>query len=624
MSEISIIIPVYNAETYLSECLDSLICQTFEDIEILCIDDGSADKSRDILKQYAFKDSRIKIFSQPHSGPAHARNLGLKNADSPFLMFCDADDFYEPNMCEEMLNTMKNYDVDMVICDTEVIETEENHGRTPGNIEYCRLKYKGYGKLNSDLRKGMNILLWNKILKTDLVRKWQIDFPGGYKSDDDAFMMQYLAVANTFFGLDKKLYHYRLLNNSVMGQIYAQGKTSALFDKIGSTGYVLDFLSRNHLLNDNLWIVSKVKSTALYPLNYLSVPDSVRYLKKMHDELLGCLDVKLIKQYQVLQDCMDEKYEKIIKEYCKAGKSGASRNGKRSIVTNAIMRLTKLFLRCRYRLLSLRKPLKIGFLRLHNEENTVIACLMSVVDMLDKIVLIHSDITDSSLKLVGDYIKANSLENKILIFRYPYHVYPQNAGEYKKEFEWKNSLAAYYQFGYEICRKIGRFRNGYIAKIDADQVYMNNCFQKIEKEMIEEKYVLIINSYGGYNGYADTKDKTYALLERPQLGCLNGSAGDHLCIPLGLASKVNFTMEITADHAWEVMDMPHKYYRFKRNYDQVMWFHFNHKKVSEGVLKPLSEQQYEEYRQKILPLLIQSNSDYVHLKVQKNVDDQKL
>lgn len=285
------------------------------------------------------------------------------------------------------------------------------------------------------------------------------------------------------------------------------------------------------------------------------------------------------------------------------------------------MRLIKFILKCRYRLFSLRKPIKIGFLRLHNEENTVIACLMSVVDMLDKIVLIHSDITDSSLKLVENYIKANSLENKILVFQYPYHVYPQNAEEYRNEYEWKNSLAAYYQFGYKICCKIGRFRNGYIAKIDADQVYMNGCFQKIENEMIAEKYVLIINSYGGYNGCINTTDNTYAIWKRPKVGLLNGSAGDHLCIPLSLASKVNFTMDVTSDHAWEVLDLPHKYYRFKRNYDQVMWFHFNHKKLSDGTFRPLTVQQYNEYRRKILPLLKQSNSAYVNLKIQTKPND---
>lgn len=317
MPEISIILPIYNGESYLSECLDSLIAQTFPDIEILCINDGSIDNSLKILNRYASKDNRIKVFSQQNSGPACARNLGLKNVNSPFLMFCDADDSYEPNMCEEMLHAIKTYDVDMVICDTDIIETESDHGRSPGNIAYCRLKYKGKQYLTPDLRSAINILLWNKILKMDLIKQWQIDFPSGYKSDDDAFMIQYLTVAKTFFGLDKKLYHYKLLNDSIMGKIYAQGKTEALFDKIGSTKYALDFLIRNHLLEDNLWVLSKVKSTILYPLTYLQIQDSLKYLKKMHNELLICLDTNMLKQYQVLQDCKEEKYEKIIKEYGK-------------------------------------------------------------------------------------------------------------------------------------------------------------------------------------------------------------------------------------------------------------------------------------------------------------------
>lgn len=106
MAEISVIIPVYNAEKYIAGCLDALCAQTFGDIEVLCVDDGSTDGSGSILAEYAGKDPRIRVLPQANSGPAAARNLGLKNAGGRYVMFCDADDSYRPDCCERMLRAM--------------------------------------------------------------------------------------------------------------------------------------------------------------------------------------------------------------------------------------------------------------------------------------------------------------------------------------------------------------------------------------------------------------------------------------------------------------------------------------------------------------------------------------
>ena len=125
MPEISIIIPNYNTEQYLPRCLNSLIGQTFKDIEIILIDDGSTDNSVKIMKEYAKQDNRIKVIEQPNSGPARARNQGLENATGKYLMFCDSDDWYEPNMCEIMYYTIENKKTDVVCCHT-LLSCEKN------------------------------------------------------------------------------------------------------------------------------------------------------------------------------------------------------------------------------------------------------------------------------------------------------------------------------------------------------------------------------------------------------------------------------------------------------------------------------------------------------------------
>ena len=105
-TEISIIIPAYNAEKYLPRTLEALLAQTFKNWEALVVDNNSQDSTGKIIKEYTKKDNRIKYLFEEQPGPATARNLGLKNAQGKYIMFCDSDDWYEPNMCEIMYNNI--------------------------------------------------------------------------------------------------------------------------------------------------------------------------------------------------------------------------------------------------------------------------------------------------------------------------------------------------------------------------------------------------------------------------------------------------------------------------------------------------------------------------------------
>lgn len=112
LPKISIIIPVYNAEKYLHECLDSVVSQTFKDIEIICIDDGSADNSYQVLQGYADKDSRFVILQQENKGAGAARNKGIEIAKGEFLAFLDSDDYYaDYTVLEKLYNSAKNNNI---------------------------------------------------------------------------------------------------------------------------------------------------------------------------------------------------------------------------------------------------------------------------------------------------------------------------------------------------------------------------------------------------------------------------------------------------------------------------------------------------------------------------------
>lgn len=113
--KISIIIPVYNVEKYLHECLDSIINQTFTDIEIICVDDGSTDKSSEILEEYEQKDKRFTVISQPNKGVSAARNRGMQQAKGKYIMFVDSDDWLAHNACEQAYKAATGNDCDMLL-----------------------------------------------------------------------------------------------------------------------------------------------------------------------------------------------------------------------------------------------------------------------------------------------------------------------------------------------------------------------------------------------------------------------------------------------------------------------------------------------------------------------------
>lgn len=113
--KISIIIPVYNVEKYLHECLDSIINQTFTDIEIICVDDGSTDKSSEILEEYEQKDKRFTVISQPNKGVSAARNRGMQQAKGKYIMFVDSDDYIASNACELIYNSAEEKRCDILL-----------------------------------------------------------------------------------------------------------------------------------------------------------------------------------------------------------------------------------------------------------------------------------------------------------------------------------------------------------------------------------------------------------------------------------------------------------------------------------------------------------------------------
>lgn len=221
MPEISILVCAYNAQEYIEQCLDSLVNQTFKDIEIIVVDDGSNDKTHNILTTYARKYPNICVLHQNNAGPGPARNWALSRAKGKYIMFCDSDDWYEPTMCEKMYASITSQNVDLVCCNCVLEYEGDCFGRDKQKLNYHYLKFEGKKLLSLEIKQLINLVLWNKIFKKELIDKFNISFPAIREHDDDSFVSQYLYVACSVWGLMLSLYHYRLREKSIMA-IYWQ------------------------------------------------------------------------------------------------------------------------------------------------------------------------------------------------------------------------------------------------------------------------------------------------------------------------------------------------------------------------------------------------------------------
>ena len=153
---VSIIVPVYNGEKYISRCLDSLINQTYSNLEIVLVNDGSIDKSKEILNEYAKTDNRIKIYDQINQGASVARNIGLEKANGKYIMFVDADDYIDSHMVEEMIKNIKHENT-IVFCDNTEIWSK--------NIDERKLFNEQLEKELKVLKKRLSIKKQNRMIE---------------------------------------------------------------------------------------------------------------------------------------------------------------------------------------------------------------------------------------------------------------------------------------------------------------------------------------------------------------------------------------------------------------------------------------------------------------------------
>ena len=248
MYKVSIIIPVYNSEIYLKKCLDSVLSQTLEDIEIILIDDGSTDSSLEIIKHYSKKYSNIKYKSKKNEGQAIARNIGISMATGEFISFVDSDDYIENIMMQKLYENAIQTKSDIVICD--YIEELKN-------IKAIRKSLY----VNADSLQKRYILSvagpCSKIIRTEIFKQNNIRFLENNIYEDLAIIPSLALYTNKISYLEEPLYYYVIRENSTMQQIKYNPKLECIFNVLEHVFNQFDgknfdpeieFIFINHLL----------------------------------------------------------------------------------------------------------------------------------------------------------------------------------------------------------------------------------------------------------------------------------------------------------------------------------------------------------------------------------------
>lgn len=229
-SKISVIVPIYNVEKYLFKCINSIINQTYTNLEIILVDDGSTDNCGVISDDYSSKDSRIKVIHKENGGLSDARNVGLDVATGDYVSFIDSDDYINKEFYETLKNLIVKYNADIAQCEfVEIYEdyVKKNNKYKPYIDENISI-FTNNEALNSLYSKNGAItgVVWNKLYKKDLFKC--IRYPKGKVHEDEYTTYKVLFTTKKVVSTSKQMYYYLQRSNSIMGKGFNIKRLDAL------------------------------------------------------------------------------------------------------------------------------------------------------------------------------------------------------------------------------------------------------------------------------------------------------------------------------------------------------------------------------------------------------------
>lgn len=243
---ISVIVPIYNASKYLTQCIESILQQTYKELEIILINDGSTDQSGQICEKYEKIDSRIHFISQQNGGSVKARKTGLKAASGKYIGFVDADDYIEPEMFEKLLGKMIKFDVDFIHSGM-IVEGKKICNYEETVMDFSLLNRVEYIKENIFKKQQMFFALWSKLFKAELIREAYMCLPDEQSYGEDFLCLcEYICKCSKFYMYKDAFYHYRIREESLSHQSWLD----ICVEESKLHSYVIRVLKENDLIDE--------------------------------------------------------------------------------------------------------------------------------------------------------------------------------------------------------------------------------------------------------------------------------------------------------------------------------------------------------------------------------------
>ena len=298
---VSIIIPVYNVEKYLKRCLESCCRQTLKNIEIICVDDGSKDRSLEIIKSFAKKDKRIKWITKQNSGYGNTMNRGLDEATGEYIGIVESDDYASKDMFETLYNVAKKKDLDIVKSDYYTFSTNdkgkevEKYEKTCGNAKFYNVVLNP--KKNKEVF-SFQMNTWTGIYKTSFLRKNNIrhnETPGA-AYQDNGFWFQTISLAESILFINKAFYHYRQDNPN--SSINSKGKIFCMNEEYA---FIFDFILKHPTVKKEFLNEFVIKKFFNYMYTYERIAEEYRleFLKRFSEEFNQLQSSQIINIYNL-------------------------------------------------------------------------------------------------------------------------------------------------------------------------------------------------------------------------------------------------------------------------------------------------------------------------------------
>lgn len=295
--KISIIVPIYNVEKYLDKCIKSIVNQSFKNLEIILVDDGSLDICPAICDEWTKKDYRIKVIHKENGGLSDARNAGLSVASGDYIAFVDSDDYIEPDMYEMLLKVAIDNNCDIVSCKLRMVYKNDINliaNDDTGEVIYYSTEDAMSALIDDKIRQ----VVWNKLYKADIIKN--IPFDVGKYHEDEFWSYQAIGNATKIATIDYTGYNYLQRSGSIMGNGYSLKR----LDAVDAKSLRLEYLDKNFPVLSQQGLINLI-FTCIYhgqlSLKYLDKKDkkiALNKLKKIIKKSISVLSFDILSKKQ--------------------------------------------------------------------------------------------------------------------------------------------------------------------------------------------------------------------------------------------------------------------------------------------------------------------------------------